>query len=207
MADGLDGKRTGLSVTTPAPRYERTNQPTKLMQQLMQSFLILFLTALTLPNLHAQTAGGGGNDYRTAVGLRLGYPLSVSLKQKLNDSHAVELFAGTTGSRHFGSSYRWFQVGGAYQIHQPLGIDGVDGLNWYYGAGVSAWIFSSRDAFFDDSWSSTSLAVQGYVGLEYTLPNAPVNFSVDWVPTYRFGGWGYGFGAGYGAVAVRYVLK
>lgn len=142
---------------------------------------------------------GQAQTYQKAIGARLGYPLSLSYKTFLNESNAIEVFAGTRGF----SGYRWISLSGAYQIHKPLSAAKTDGLNFYYGAGASAYIWSF-DVESDES--SISLGLQGYLGLDYSLKNSPINITVDWIPTLFIGGFGAGFGAGYGSLGVRYIL-
>ena len=161
------------------------------------SFLLTLLFCATTS--HAQ-------DFKSAVGVRFGYPLSVSYKMFLSESSAVEVYAGTRGyNAGFGVKYRWYSVSGAYQIHKPLSIGDIEGLQYYYGAGVSVffWTFD-----FDTDTNSTTFGLQGYSGLSYTFDEKPINISIDWVPTYFFNGYNIsGFGAGYGSLAVRYVLS
>lgn len=137
-------------------------------------------------------------DFDSAAGLRLGYPLSASYKTFLNESNAIE---GYVGFRNF-SGASFLALSGAYQIHKD--IDSVENLQWYYGGGASVFFWSV-----DASDGATSIGLQGYVGLSYTLADTPVNFSVDWIPTLFINGldgYGSGFGGGYGTLAVRYVL-
>ncbi|MEE9373751.1 MAG: hypothetical protein V3V00_11930 [Saprospiraceae bacterium] len=139
-------------------------------------------------------------DYNSAIGLRLGYPLSVTYKTFINESTAIEAFAGF---RSFGS-YKEFRVNAAYLIHNEM--ESVDRLKWYYGAGPG-FAFYSYNSSFQGNEGGVSITISGYVGLEYTLDETPISFSVDWVPTLFIGGGGSGFGGGYGALAVRYVLN
>lgn len=139
-------------------------------------------------------------DYNSAVGLRFGYPLSVTYKTFLNESSAVEAYAGLRSY----SFYKEFRVNAAYLIHNEL--ESVDRLKWYYGAGPGLAFYSYSSGFFGDE-GGMSITLSGYLGLEYTLENTPVSFSVDWVPTFYLGGFGSGFGAGYGALSARYVLS
>jgi hypothetical protein len=139
--------------------------------------------------------------FKSAVGVRLGYPLSASYKTFLNESNAVEVYAGFRGF----TGYNSISVNGAFQIHQDLGA--TEGLQWYYGggAGIEFWSYD----FIDDS--STFLRLAGYLGLQYTFQDTPISVTADWVPTFivgdGIGGFGTtGFGAGYGALGVRYVL-
>lgn len=157
-------------------------------------FLFAFLGAVLFSNaIHAQS-------YNSAIGLRLGVPLSVSYKTFLSESNALELFAGFRGY----AGYSWVNVGALYQIHKP--INSVDNLQWYFGGGASAF-FYNYDAGFSDA-GSFGLGIMGNLGLDYKLPNTPINISADWVPTIYIGsGYLTGFGGGYGALAVRYTLN
>ncbi len=140
-------------------------------------------------------------SHKTAIGLRLGYPLSVSIKHFLSDKNAIEGFAGFLSY----SGYSWRNVGGLYQMHNP--IPDIGGLKWYWGAGASVYFWSYKNGFaFGDS-GKTSLALLGNLGLDYKLENTPLNISLDWVPAFFVNGYSSGFGGGYGALSVRYVLN
>lgn len=140
-------------------------------------------------------------DYNSAIGLRLGSPLSVSYKTFLGGgSNAIEAFAGFRSY----SGYGWFNVGALYQVHKP--INGAEGLNWYFGGGASLFFWNYDDNFVDSD-ASTSIGILGNLGLDYKFANAPVNLSLDWVPAFFVNGYGSGFGGGYGALSVRYVLN
>jgi hypothetical protein len=143
-------------------------------------------------------------DYNSAIGLRLGYPVSVSYKNFLGGgSNAIEVFAGFRSY----AGYGWFNIGGLYQVHKPIG--GAEGLSWYFGGGASAffWNYDSGFVFGDEDDSSFSLGLLGNLGLDYKFSGAPINISLDWVPTFFVNGYGNGFGAGYGGLAVRYTLN
>ena len=137
-------------------------------------------------------------DYNSAIGLRLGYPTSITFKKFVSETSAFEVYGGIRGIG-VGTSIR---ANAAYLIHTELGD--IENLKWYYGggAGVSFYRFDS-DYF---GTSGTSLTVSGYVGLEYTLEDIPLTLSVDWSPTYFIGGFGKGFGADGGGLGVRYIL-
>ncbi|MEQ8702568.1 MAG: hypothetical protein RIC19_01550 [Phaeodactylibacter sp.] len=164
---------------------------------------LIFLLPL-LFSIMLVTDSASAQEYRTAVGARLGYPLSASLKYFLNDSgHALEAYVGTRGWGYG----RWVNVSAAYQIHNPLEIEGLEGLYWYYGAGATVFFWNYDDAFvFDDDYSSTAIGVQGYLGLDYAFQDTPISLSIDWVPTFAFNGYSRGFGGGYGNIGVRYIL-
>lgn len=166
------------------------------MKRTIQTLVFTMLLLISLVSkLSAQES-----SYKTAVGLRLGYPLSVSLKHFLGEKNAIEGFVGMRGY----SSYRWITVGGLYQLHTP--ISGVNGLNWYWGGGAAAYFWSFKSSFLSDA-SSVSLGILGCVGLDYKVSTIPLSLSIDWVPSYSINGYGSGFGGGYGAISVRYTLK
>ncbi len=143
-------------------------------------------------------AGAYSQNYQSAVGARLGYPLSASYKFFLDETNAIEAYAGFRGN----STYSWLSVSAAYQRHHP--IEALEGLQYYYGAGLSAFFWQFD---FDTDSPNLSLGLQGYLGLDYTFSEHPVNLTLDWVPTLFLNGYGSGFGAGYGSLGVRYVLS
>lgn len=140
-------------------------------------------------------------NYNSAIGLRLGYPLSISYKQFISEPGAIEIFAGF---RNY-SSYNWFNVGGLYQHH--FDIPSVEGLNWYVGGGASIYFWSYDFDLPGDDDTNTSIGILGNLGLDYKFANAPINLSADWVPAFFVNGYGSGFGGGYGALSARYTLK
>ncbi len=153
--------------------------------------LTFFMLCLFAFNAEAQ-------NYKSAAGLRLGSPLSASYKTFLNESNAIEAFASF---RSF-SGYSWFALNGAYQIHKP--ISSVDGLNYYYGAGAGVYFWSFD---FIDSSETTTIGIQGYLGLDYTFEDTPINLTVDWIPTYFLSGFSSGFGGGFGSLGIRYTFS
>jgi hypothetical protein len=148
--------------------------------------------------------GSAQHEYKTAIGLRLGYPWSASLKHFLSEKGAVEAFAGFRGW----TGYRWVNLGATYQHHSP--IESVEGLRWFAGGGGSVYFWSFKDNFLglNDDFANVSFGILGVVGLDYKFADAPFNVSIDWMPSVFIGnGYTSGFGYGYGAVSARYVLK
>jgi hypothetical protein len=136
-------------------------------------------------------------DYKSAVGGKLGYGLVASYKTFLNEKNAIELFGGL----------RWggLAAGGFYQIHKD--IPSVDNLRWFLGGGASfsTWSFVGS--------GYTELTAHFDIGLEYTFEDMPLNVSVDYAPgfvlvdTWDFAGTYNRFRGGYGALTVRYILN
>jgi len=142
---------------------------------------------------------GSAQDYQSALGARLGSPLSASYKTFLGGSNnAFEAYAGF---RNFGAGYSWVTISGAYQIHNP--IEDVEGLQWYFGGGASVYFWSFD---FATNESTTTFGIQGYIGLDYKFEDYPINLSLDWIPTLFISGIDSGFGPGFGSLGVRYVL-
>lgn len=140
--------------------------------------------------------------YQSAIGARLGFPFSASYKTFVSESAAIEAYAGF---RFYGFG-SWLNLSGAYQIHQPL-EDVTEGLQWYYGAGASIFFWNYTDSNLDNL-SPTSLGIQGYIGLDYTLSDHPIQITVDWIPTIFIGRTALdAFGADYGSLGIRYILE
>jgi hypothetical protein len=143
-------------------------------------------------------------SYKGAVGLRLGYPGSVSLKYFTSERLAVEGIVGTRGY----SNYRWLNAGIALLYHTPLEIDDVEGLSFYYGAGVNTYFWSYKKNFINDNEPNVTLGIAGYLGLDFDCgEEIPLNITLDWSPTLFINGQLGGFGGAYGGVGVRYIFS
>jgi hypothetical protein len=154
--------------------------------------LVIGCSILSVTNSFAQ-------NYKTAVGARIGYPLTLSGKYFINESIALE---GNLGLRSF-SGYRWVSLSAAGLKHKPLDV--LDGLNWYYGAGLSVCFWRFEDI--TNLSSSSSLGLQGYVGLDYTFKKSPINVTLDWTPTFFINGFTSGLGTRFGGLGIRYTLN
>ena len=148
----------------------------------------------------AFSCGVSAQSYTSAVGLRFGYPLSLSYKTFVNDRAAVEGYIGLRGY----SRYRAVSLNAAYLIHTDF--PDAKGLQWYYGGGAGVQFWS-----YDDFGGSTTLGLSGYLGLEYVFPTTPVSISLDWRPTLYLGrnriSSFNNFGVAYGGLGVRYILN
>jgi hypothetical protein len=163
------------------------------MKAITTSAFLIFSTFFFVQNTNAQV-------YSTAIGARLGYPLSASIKAFITDESAVE---GYVGFRHW-PDYRWVSINGAYQIHFP--IEELPELQWYLGAGGGIYFWNYR-VIGRERDTQVGIGVQAYLGLDYTFEDVPLNLTIDWVPTVFLSGYRTGFGATYGNIGVRYVLS
>jgi hypothetical protein len=154
----------------------------------MKKLLLLFVFSFCIVSFSQA-------QYKSAVGLRLGYPTSISYKQFLNDANAIELFGGLY--------YNDLAVGANLSIHKD--IDAVDNLRWYYGAGAVVGLYNNFGS------SGVSVGVSGNLGLDYAFDDFPLNLSIDIVPTFFILGSKYSSGYlsgfdGFGALSARYIL-
>ncbi len=105
------------------------------------------------------------SNYTFGIGIRLSNASptlnnSITAKYFMHSGDAIE------GLLSFGSR---FGIGGLYEIHKPLNMEG---LQWYYGAGGYLG-FESNDTYFGPT---------GAIGLDYKFAAIPLNLSIDWKP-------------------------
>lgn len=161
----------------------------------LKHLLILGVLGVSL-NIYSQ-------EYKSAIGLRLGIPLSVTYKTFLNEKAALEFVAGYRNNTY----WKYIDLGGYYEYHMPF--PNVQGLKWYFGGGVNVFIWSYDDVYYaNNNYKSTNFGIAGCIGLDYKFADMPLNLSVDWIPTFFISSDIYsGFNGGQGALAVRYVIK
>lgn len=155
----------------------------------MKTLLVLiFAISLTVTSVKAQNTGSG---YKTAIGLKV-YPTGFTIKHFTSGKTALE---GLAYFRNYGA-----RIVGLYEIHND--IPNAGGLQWYYGAGAHIGFYNSKNG------DGTALGVDGVLGLDYKIPSAPINFSLDWQPAIEFGSFkNNGFTGNFGGIAIRYTLN
>src|SRR5690349_2482183 len=139
----------------------------------MKRIVVLFslLALLTVSRTQAQSMG---SEYKFAVGVKL-WPGGLTAKYFIRDNRALE-----------GIAYFWehgFRFTGLYEFHGD--INGAPGLKWYVGPGAHV-------GFYDDDYkhayperdAGVDLGVDGVIGLDYKIKNAPINLSLDWQPSF-----------------------
>lgn len=140
-------------------------------------------------------------QYSTAIGLKGGaYGLGtggVNLKHFLSSGLALDATVGG-GANHL-------SLNALFQWQSSTGL--TDGLDWYFGVGGTLGItrFTSAHPVWGKQTSGTYLLGNGVIGLEYIIPDLPINIALETGPyigvlNAPMFGWG-------GALAVRYILK
>jgi len=137
------------------------------------------------------TANVANAQVPSTIGLRLGYGVELSYQHALGTNHRLELNLGLNSLKF---DPLVLSLSGVYQT--VYGIQGVPGLNWYWGYGVGLGIYGK--AF--------QIGVIGDLGIEYNFANVPIALSIDWRPGLYFvtGGSGLYFGWEGFCLGVRY---
>ena len=159
----------------------------------MKRSILFILPVLLATALSAQT--NLGSSYKTALGVKVD-PGAVTVKHFTGANTALE------GLGYISSD--GFRLTGLYELHYPLGS--VDGLQWYVGGGGHLGIWS-------DTWKNRyptreggmALGVDGVLGIDYKIKDAPLNLSFDWQPSFNVIGYNY-FEGGWGGLAIRYTF-
>lgn len=158
------------------------------------TFITLCLAGILHLNVHAQES----TTYEQAIGGRFGVANGITYKHFLNYSHAIDGIVNFQGNR----SFSLFKLLGLYQIHNPVQFIDVQGLQWYYGFGGGIGSYRYKDV----GDSGLAWSFDGVIGLDFKIPTAPLNLSLDWKPTMeltpesgvRFDGIG---------LSIRYVIR
>ncbi len=150
---------------------------------------ILMLAAISAGTLKAQ-------DYKTALGLRAGYPYGVTVKHFIGKYDALEgILAG---------SYGGLVITGLYEREQWTGK--YPGLNWFYGGGAHIGFWDQgKNPHVDTGYNGSVFGIDGVLGLEYTFDEIPLNLSLDVLPSVNLFG-STGWGGIFGGLSVRYVF-
>ncbi|MFN4144945.1 MAG: hypothetical protein ACK4GN_03910 [Runella sp.] len=134
-------------------------------------------------------------DYRTAVGLRAGYPGGVTIKHFTKPNMAIE---GIIASR-------WRGVGLTGLIEGHTRFLGINRLNFIYGAGGHIYFWGEGRRNANPHNRNAIVGIDGILGFEYNFKAIPINLSIDWKPTLNVGV-DNGFWGDDGAFSVRYYF-
>ena len=158
------------------------------MKRTIVLLIALIMLNITLSN--AQSSSSNSSTYTTALGVKF-YPTGITLKHFISDKHALE------GLGYF---YNYgFRVTGLYEIYGD--INNAPGLRWYIGPGAHVGFYNTKYG------GGSSAGVDGVLGLDYKVTNAPLNLSLDWQPSFEFGdNFNNGFSGGWGGFGIRYTF-
>jgi hypothetical protein len=148
------------------------------MKKLLLTLFISAAFLLVADRSNAQDSQTQSGDYKTAVGLKFGaYEDGISFKYFATSDVSYE---GVLGFRSHG-----VVVTGLYELNQEA--FNVPQLKFYYGFGahIGAVGKGDYDRFGSDEYYNSShilLGADGTIGLEYTIPQAPIAISLDLNP-------------------------
>ncbi len=130
-------------------------------------------------------------DYKTGIGVRLGWDQGLTIKHFISGKSALEGIV----------SFRWggLDLTGLYEVHND--IQGLDRLRWFFGGGAHVGFYGSNYA----GGAVTAIGVAGILGLEYSFSEIPINLSLDWKPVFDIVGYSHFFADG-GALSIRYIF-
>lgn len=130
--------------------------------------------------------------FDNAIGIRGGYGSGISFKHNMGATTFEAIGA-------FRNHYTY--LGGLLEFYAPLDMGSVPGdFNWYYGFGghianYSVSVFGGRENAF-------TAGADGIIGVEYEIPDVPINVSIDIKPGLNvIGGVFLDFGS---ALSIRY---
>lgn len=121
-----------------------------------------------------------------AVGARIGSASGITYRYKLTDANALEGILSVQSN----SKESRFRLVGLYQYHRSLDALG-DGFTWYWGFGGSLGSMTYK-AYTDAHGNRIpergefALSIDGIVGIEYKIPEAPLAISLDVKPYIDF---------------------
>jgi hypothetical protein len=137
----------------------------------------------------SQSKSANSSTYKNALGVKLWDGGGITYKHFFDGQNAGELvgFLGRQGVR----------ITGLYEIHKP--INSVEGLQWYIGPGAHVGFYNTKFG------GGSFIGIDGVLGLDYKLNDAPINLSLDWQPSFEFGT-NRGFVGSWGGLGVRYTF-
>lgn len=132
-----------------------------------------------------------GRTYKTALGVKVWDGAGISFKTFVAPNNALEVI---------GYFYKdGTRLTGLYEIHGD--ISGAPGLKWYIGPGAHLGFYNYKGYQGD----KVIAGIDGVLGLDYKVNRAPINFSIDWQPSFEFAD-GRGFAGSWGGLGIRYTF-
>jgi hypothetical protein len=162
----------------------------------MKKILVLFaVITIGIFNVHAQdNSTYNSSEYTNAIGLKF-WPTGITIKHFLTGNKKALEFIGylyNKGTR----------ITGLYEIHGD--INGVEGLRWYFGPGAHIAFYNNKNA--EKYGGNASIGIDGVIGLDYKINNAPINLSLDYQPSIQLTNADGNAFTGWGGIAIRYTF-
>ena len=136
-------------------------------------------------------------QYTTAIGIRGALSPGLTLKHHLSSDHVIEALLV--------SRWQGIIATGLYELHYPALQ--IENLRWYIGGGghVGIWSTTVNDNTWFESDGGVVVGFDLIGGLEYTIPDLPINVSIDWKPGFNLLGHS-GFWSDDGSLSIRYTF-
>lgn len=156
--------------------------------------ILCMCAAITFAFSTRSDAQSLGHDYRTGVGVKIGYWGGGALDIK----HFLKSDAALEGLLGFGRD--WFTITGLYEFHGP--VTGAPGLLWYVGPGahVGFWNHGYRN---DHDYDGAFFGIDGVLGLDYKIKGAPIDLSLDIQPELSIPNGGFDI---WGGLGIRFTF-
>ncbi len=152
--------------------------------------LFIFLGTTQAQTRNSGTNGSGSN-YQNAIGLAVDFGSTLQTGAGIGFKHFFsEQDAGEVNLLFYNNTT---SLAAYYEYHGL--IQNAAGLKWYIGLGPQI--------FFGNN--STAFGGRFLGGLDYKIPNVPINFSFDWRPLISFTGGTEFYGARFG-LGVRFAF-
>ena len=123
-----------------------------------------------------------GADKQFGVGLGVGtFNMGLSAKYNLGGNTAIQGLLGARGSDGFA-------LGVDFIINMPPSLlkNRDVSLDWYAGVGAAIWSYNGRHNSRDENWNT--FAISGVVGLSLMLQKVPLEFALEWRPSFYISG-------------------
>ena len=137
-----------------------------------------------------------------SAGFRIGIPLSVSVKHYINPKISFEAIGAYNNASAKAS---WMQLALAGQYNFPF--KDTRNFNWFIGMGLSAYRWNWKSGFNGEAYAKTVFGTFAQIGLDYKFKKAPINISIDYMPSYQLSGYDSGLTFVGGAIGLRYVFQ
>ena len=154
----------------------------------MHKLLFVFICTTLFITAHTQA------PYDRAIGLKFPGGFSATYKQFVTDTRNIEAQVTLW--------HKGFRASGLYEFNF-YAFDEVPELSWFVGPGAHLGFWKNQ--YKDNYNSSVDFGIDGIIGLDYKIKDAPINVSVDWEPAVTLIG-SAGFTPAFGGFAVRYTF-